>query len=421
MAIRDRADLWNRPSPHPSVYTLLNLLGIYHDSIVMRTVAVLPSPVRPPSSSHARYTRHFTATSPSYAVLARSLTIISYTELLLEMAIRKRIGRDQAEKAVVAIEAIKAALRLAIMRTTKGRTGVNPPIAEREFDPSVLDLHRPHVVGDPPHARISFEKSDKSPRSAADVLLGRTEEHKIDGLGEDGPGVHQEYWKGARTGYARPTIASIRGPGEAQVGDATALKKDSVKDFLMTRVLTVEDVKRPQDLVHKARGTKKLAEVIWILRPLLYGEQCSRLSHSAIVLLTRLAHAAVLAMRRYGRRHTLPFLLSLALEYLSYSLRVSSTERLSHSKASGPMLPHAPSELEKQETKKRARMFWWYFLRGPMWESWTKCVLVFRRGAIPLTALPVFVALTLTRSCAPFRLCPLSHSQTSTRAHLGQV
>lgn len=77
-------------------------------------------------------------------------------------------------------------------------------------------------------------------------------------------------------------------------------------------------------------------------------------------------------MRRYGRRHTLPYLLSLALEYLSYSLRVSSTTRLAHNKASGPMLPHAPSELEKQETAKRARMFWWYLLRGPVWDSWTR-------------------------------------------------
>lgn len=263
-------------SLHVAVYTLLNLLGTYHDSIVLKTVAVLPPPVRPPSSSHARYTRHYTSTSPTYATLARSLTIVSYTELLLEMAIRKRLGRDKAEQAVIGLEAIKAALRLAIMKTTQGRTCVNPPIAEREFDPSVLDLHRPHVVGEPPHAKISFEKSDTSPRSAANVLLGRSEERAVAGLGEHETAVHQEYWQGARTGYARPTIASIRGAGEPQVGDPTASTgtrgKDSVKEFLMTRVLTVEDVKRPQDLVHKAKGTKKLAEVIWILRPLLYGE-----------------------------------------------------------------------------------------------------------------------------------------------------
>lgn len=215
-------------------------------------------------------------------MLARSLTILGYTELLLEMGVRKRLGRDKAEKAVVVIEGLKAALRLAIMQTTEGRTGVQPPVPEREFDPSVLDLHRPHVVVEDGAEKISFDKSAATPRSAADVLLGRGEEdvgvavtvgdRKVE---EE---VQQEYWKGARTGYARPTIASIRGPGEAAVGDPTAggsKGKDAVKEFLLSRVLTVEDVKRPQDLVNKARGLKKLAEVIWILRPLLYGTRCS--------------------------------------------------------------------------------------------------------------------------------------------------
>lgn len=77
-------------------------------------------------------------------------------------------------------------------------------------------------------------------------------------------------------------------------------------------------------------------------------------------------------MRRYGRRHTLPYLLSLALEYLAFTLRQSSTSQMYATKASGPMLPYAPSELEKQETSKRGQAFWWYMLRGPVWESWTK-------------------------------------------------
>lgn len=78
-------------------------------------------------------------------------------------------------------------------------------------------------------------------------------------------------------------------------------------------------------------------------------------------------------MRKYGRRHTLPYLLSLALEYLAYSLRSSSTSRLASDKASGPMLPvKTATELEKQETSKRARQFWWYLVRGPVWEGWSK-------------------------------------------------
>jgi len=80
-------------------------------------------------------------------------------------------------------------------------------------------------------------------------------------------------------------------------------------------------------------------------------------------------------MRKYGKRHTLPYLLSLALEYLAFSLRQSTEPKLGSDKACGPMLPRGtPSELEKEETAKRGRAFWWYLVRGPAWESWTKCV-----------------------------------------------
>jgi peroxin-16 len=74
-------------------------------------------------------------------------------------------------------------------------------------------------------------------------------------------------------------------------------------------------------------------------------------------------------MRKYGKRTTLPFLLSLSLEYLSYSLR-ESTSSTPSSKASGPMLPL--SSVERAESAKRAKAFWWYLARGPVWESWTK-------------------------------------------------
>ncbi|KAK4055882.1 hypothetical protein OIO90_003139 [Microbotryomycetes sp. JL221] len=349
-----------------ALYTLLNILGVYHDSIVLRTVSVLPPPVRPPSSSHARYTRHYVQRSSTYKTLARSLTVIGYTELLIEMTVRKKLGQNKAEQTVIGIETVKALLRLLIMRTTGGRPNVNPPISEREFDPSVLDLHRPHLVDNDGSGgitkKLSFEPTGSHPRSAADVLLRRQGDHAVEGLGDREPEVHREYWTGARTGYARHTIASLRGTDDVQPGDPTSTMQNSqnssraagdgkqaIKEFLAKRVLTVEDVKRPQDLVSKARGIKAVAEVIWILRPLVY----------------------VLAMRKYGRRHTLPYLLSLALEYLAFTLRSSSNQKLFVNKASGPMLS-TPSELEKQETKKRARAFWWYLLRGPLWDSWTK-------------------------------------------------
>ncbi|KAG0659819.1 Peroxisomal membrane protein pex16 [Rhodotorula mucilaginosa] len=340
---------------------------LYHDSVLHRAASSLPAPLRPPSSSHTRYTRHFVTNSQPYNILAHTLSVVQSLELLIEMAVTKRGGgRDKAEKTVIAIEAIKAALRLGLMGATKGRTGVQPPVAEREMDPALLAMNQERLAKMQRAATKLHHGTEATaappPHSAADVLLRQSHGEtslqigmaKVETEREDEP----EFWTGPRTGYVRPTLASLRRNGDATpLGDATVtltasyMAKDVGKEYLMSRVLTVEDVRRPEDLVSKAKGIKKLAEIIYILRPLIY----------------------VIAMRRYGRRHTLPYLLSLALEYLAYSLRCSSTSRLATNKASGPMLPvKTETELEKQETSKRARQFWWYLVRGPVWEGWTK-------------------------------------------------
>lgn len=195
------------------------------------------------------------------------------------MALRKRKGQEAGDQAVLVIESVKAVLRLALLGTTGGRGGVQPAIAEREVDPTLLDLHRPVVGSTSPVVPRVLSTEGPPPRSAADVLLGPI---RGSPLMEEGGTVgdveeemsHRDYWKGPRTGLTRPTIASIRGNADPMIGDATVSSnggKESVQQYLLTRVLTVEDVRRDQDLVNKTMGFKKLAEVIWIMRPLLYG------------------------------------------------------------------------------------------------------------------------------------------------------
>jgi peroxin-16 len=75
-------------------------------------------------------------------------------------------------------------------------------------------------------------------------------------------------------------------------------------------------------------------------------------------------------MKKYGRRHSFPFILSLSLEFFAYTLRTRAAANCD--KASGPMLPSTISSAEKLETSKRAKAFLKYFLRGPVWDSWTK-------------------------------------------------
>ncbi|GAA5895438.1 peroxisomal membrane protein PEX16 [Sporobolomyces salmoneus] len=343
-----------------SLYSLTNLVSLYHDNILHKAVSSLPAPLRPPSSSHTRYTRHWTTVSPPYRRMAQLLSVIQSVELFLEMAVRKKKGREGAEKLAIGLEAIKAALRLGLMGATKGRPNVQPPVAEREMDPTLLEKERDRMIRMRKAANSNpSSPGHQSPQSAADVLLRRIDGKETDAeLGLlDAEVEEKEFWTGAKSGFVRPTLASLRQeqdappPGDpSSTFNPTGTTKDLSREYLSRKVLTIEDVKRPEDLVERAKGVKQLAEIIWILRPLIY----------------------VIAMKRYGRRHTLPYLLSLALEYLAYTLRQSSTSRMYASKASGPMLPYAPSELEKQETGKRGQAFWWYLLRGPVWEMWTK-------------------------------------------------
>lgn len=212
--------------------------------------------------------------------MAQLLSVIQSVELLLEMTVRKKKGRDGAEKLAIGLEAIKAALRLGLMGATKGRTSVQPPVAEREMDPTLLEKERDRMIRMRKAAtNPSSNPSTQHPQSAADVLLRRMDGKQSDaelGLVE-AELEEKEFWTGAKTGFVRPTLASLRQEQDAPPGDPTSTftsgqQKDLSIEYLSRKVLTIEDVKRPEDLIERAKGVKQLAEIIWILRPLIYGE-----------------------------------------------------------------------------------------------------------------------------------------------------
>ncbi|PWN50798.1 peroxisome membrane protein [Violaceomyces palustris] len=455
-----------------AIYSLLNLLGLYHDSILVRILSnqqqhepqqpkqprkpfsnlsspQFPSSISSPSSSsssgllppseHSRYTHHFSNTSNAYDLIARSLVIIGYLELLAEMVARRKLGRKRAWDVVVSIEAVKAALRISLVQLSQNRPIIQPPIPEREVDPAVLEEDR--------------IKRMETLKDATAPTVNK---------------VPKAHWTGSRTGYTRPTLASLR-PGldqddgnsperdhqlatEAQqtsaergtaqkplplrtlhlnqggsgsdsddtLVDSTRLNASGtltspvlqqvggttttattissadfppkqtkprepwtdkqVNDYLLSRTLKVNDVRKPEDLVRTLRGSNgKVAEYLWILRPLIY----------------------VLAIRKWGRKHTFPWALSLCLEYLARKLRTRSLTSPGSSSSSAfgnplmlammsgenPLLAilwsifSSPSpsstarpisEVEEEEWSRRDRNLWWYLVRGPIWHNLTK-------------------------------------------------
>ncbi|SPO26111.1 uncharacterized protein UTRI_02386 [Ustilago trichophora] len=89
--------------------------------------------------------------------------------------------------------------------------------------------------------------------------------------------------------------------------------ESQINDYLLSRVLTVNDIRPASDLVRPLRNsTGRLAEIMWILRPFIY----------------------VLALPEKAKR---------------------------------PI-----STVEESEWSKRGNSFWWYLLRGPLWYSFTR-------------------------------------------------
>ncbi|MCO5598732.1 hypothetical protein L7F22_052830 [Adiantum nelumboides] len=436
-----------------AVYSALNLLGLYHDSILVRllsprsmprsigssstsrntnlsrstaalqanatpqSVSTTGAPAPPATysklqhtpSEHARYTHHFSDSSTAYSRLARVLVIIGYVELLSEMVARRKLGPKKAWDVVVGIESVKVVLRLALLRLTESRPTIQPPIPEREVDPAMLEEDRKATLAN------ALKSSNEGPSGSSSTLT-----NQISGLSADEQAL-EDVWRGSRTGLTRPTLTSIHqrahpganqrtqqpngirsrhplasrrsalgtaspsldtsGSGSGSDSDETLVdswtEKD-VNDYLMSRTLTPNDVKKPEDLVRKLKnGMGVTAELIWILRPLLY----------------------VLAIRRWGRRHKTPFFLSLGMEYLARLMRIRSLTppgaSTSPSPLANPLLmammgdssilslltkltgsgakeSRPISEVEKQEWEKRNRAFWWYLLRGPAWYSFTR-------------------------------------------------
>ncbi|CAG8668431.1 10362_t:CDS:2, partial [Paraglomus occultum] len=118
----------------------------------------------------------------------------------------------------------------------------------------------------------------------------------------------------------------------------------SPKDYLVSRTLLVEDVRKPKDLVHRLEGIGKVGEYLHVIRPLIY----------------------VLAIRKWGNRAWRPWIISLIIELLSryiayyyYTTRIPGGHRWL-------------STLEKEEQMRRLRQLWYYLLRGPLYEKFTK-------------------------------------------------
>ncbi|CAG8564922.1 11113_t:CDS:2 [Ambispora leptoticha] len=296
-----------------ALFAALNLIGLYHDSILVRAAAAnLPSAKRPTPSSHNRYTRYWINSSKSYKTAAFLLTLLQCTDVLMEMSIQKKYGKEVKWNFITAIETIKTFCRFVLLYRTRSRIVVQPSIPRREIDPAIFNE----------------DQAKESPSAET------TETSWFTTMSEE----KNETWTGTRTGHKRLHISAV---GQHNI---PGNNNRDVFDYLTKRVLMVEDVRNPKDLINIMNFIGSLGEILYILRPLIY----------------------VISIRKYGNQSWMPWLASFAIE-ASSRLLIDM-----YYKKSIPGGYRWLSSLEKEEYKRRSRQFFYYFLRNPFYSKFTK-------------------------------------------------
>ncbi|CAI7661895.1 unnamed protein product [Penicillium bialowiezense] len=285
--------------PSECVHSGVQLLSLYHDSLVSKVVDRLPSTVpRPPPTPHSRYTKYWTSRSSLYRKVALALQMLQYTELLWEMAARRR-GQKTRWRIVVFIEFAKAICRLLLLRLTNSRPLVSPPLPEREVDPRTTEEEEPSSDWNGMDTPVSDPSSDMS-------------------------------WTMPRTGLSLPSLPEV----------------NDVSNYLISKVLTADDIKPPKALLHRATGQGQLAEVMYILRPVIYA----------------------MAMQRWrgDKRSWRPWLIGFGMEYGCRQL----AKRDFRERVAGGL--RGLTGLEREELKKRGWSMGWWMMRGAFYENITK-------------------------------------------------
>ncbi|KAL5362954.1 peroxisomal membrane protein-domain-containing protein [Aspergillus floccosus] len=279
------------------VHSGVQLLSLYHDSLVSKVISRLPPTVpRPTPTPHSRYTKYWSSKSSLYHRVALTLQMVQYTELLWEMIARRR-GEKVRWRIVVLIEVVKAICRLFLLRLTNSRPLVSPPLPEREVDPRT------------------------------------TEEEESDWNGMQTPvseGSSDLSWTMPRTGLSLPTLPDV----------------NDVSNYLISKVLTADDIKPPKALLHRVTGQGQLAEVLYILRPVVYA----------------------LALQRWSgdKRSWRPWLIGFGMEYGCRQLaKADFRERVA-----GGL--RGLTGLEREELRKRGWAMGWWLMRGAFYESITQ-------------------------------------------------
>jgi peroxin-16 len=263
------------------------------------------------------------------------LQIVSYVELLCEMAAKRR-GERMRWHVVVLLEAIKAVCKLLLLRITKSRPVVTPVLPEREPLPE-----EPPEEGEEAEFGVWEEEDDEDRNGVAAAAANghTTHAHANGAVGHDASsykvrpqlGPNGE-WTMPRTGMSLPSLPA---PGDTS-------------GYLLARVLTADDIKPATKLLNRLQGSAQAAEILHILAPLVF--------------------AVALARSKDKRRAWTPWLLGVGVELAARQLRDRGLRT---------------TPLEREEWSRRGWAMGWWVMRGAFYENVTKGVVAGVRGRMP--------------------------------------
>jgi peroxin-16 len=246
--------------------------------------------------------------------------VIQYTELLWEMMAKRR-GEKMRWRVVVLLESIKAICRLLLLRLTNSRPLLSPPLPEREIDPSSLEESSKSTMEE----LEALEENEKHPE-APPSLTGATAGSSSAGT-EDSSNAK---WTMPRTGLSLPSLPDSK----------------DISSYLLSKVMKADDIKPPKALLHRVRGKGELAEMLWILRPVIYA----------------------VAMQHWAsdKKSWRPWLLGISIEYGARQLAKNDFQE----RIAGGL--RGLTGLERDELKKRGWALGWWVMRGAFYENITR-------------------------------------------------
>ncbi|RKU42030.1 Peroxisomal membrane protein pex16 [Coniochaeta pulveracea] len=307
-----------------SIHSGVQLLSLYHDALLRRAASESKPTTAHASSPHSRYTRFWAAKSALYRRVACALQIVQYTQLLCEMTAKRR-GEKARWRVVVLLEAVKALCRLLLLRITRSRPLLTPALPER------VDIAE----------MAETEEEDDKGRTLAELMGEETEGDE----GESNKANNSEHgrkrdWSMPRTGMTLPTLPAT----------------EDISTYLLSRVLTADDIKPATKLLPQLRGTAAhAAEVLHILAPLMY----------AIALAT-----TTLRNQKDGRKRSLwyPWLIGVGCELAARQLRDAGLRA---------------SPLEREEWNRRGWAMGWWAMRGAAYDTFVKGIVGGVKNRVP--------------------------------------